>query len=106
MAKRQMSHQPKPIFRGQHQIRQVNKMTLEVAVTGASSEPIQWDDWGLAVMLDIAYPHPRDGELVEIRQAIRIRRDEQFSLRAGARAELVCWGVMPSGILRHPSFVR
>jgi ATP-dependent DNA ligase len=30
------------------------KVTLEVVVTGGSSEPIQWGDWGLAVMLDIA----------------------------------------------------
>ena len=42
MAKRQMSHQPKPIFRGKDQIRQVNKVTLEVIVTGGSPEPIQF----------------------------------------------------------------
>ena len=42
----------------------------------------------------------------EIRQAVRIRRDEPFSLSVGQRAELVCWGVMPSGMLRHPLFVR
>jgi hypothetical protein len=58
------------------------------------------------VPYDIAYTHPRDGKLVEIRQALRIRRDEPFSLREGERAELVCWGVMPSGMLRHPLFVR
>jgi hypothetical protein len=57
-------------------------------------------------MLGIAYTHPRDGKLVEIHQAVRIRRDEPFSLKAGERAELVCWGVMPSGMLRHPLFVR
>jgi hypothetical protein len=37
---------------------------------------------------------------------IRIRRDNTFTLRAGERAELVCWGVMPSGMLRHPLFLR
>src|SRR5262245_43027070 len=57
-------------------------------------------------MLDIAYTHPRDGKLIQIRQAIRIRRDEPFTLHAGERAELVGWGVMPSGMLRHPLFVR
>ena len=31
------------------------KVTLEVVVTGGSSEAIQWGDWGLAVMLEIAY---------------------------------------------------
>ena len=56
--------------------------------------------------IDIAYKHPRDGTLVEIRQAIRVRRDKSFSLNAGKRAELVCWGAMPSGMLRHPLFVR
>ena len=83
MAKRQMSHQPKPIFRATDQIRQVNKVTLEVIVTGGSSEPIRWGDWGLAVMLDFVYKHPRDEKLVEIHQAIRIRRDEPFTLHAG-----------------------
>jgi hypothetical protein len=82
------------------------KVTLEVIVTGGSSEPIQWGDWGLAVMIDIAYTNPRDGKLVEIRQAVRIRRDEPFTVHARQRAELVCWGVMPSGMLRHPLFVR
>ena len=82
------------------------KVTLEVVVTGGSSEPIPGGDWGLAVMLDNAYTHLRDGKLIEIRQAIRIRRDELFILHAGERTELVCWGVMPSGMLRHPLFVR
>jgi hypothetical protein len=57
-------------------------------------------------MLDIAYRHPRDGTLVEIRQAVRIRREEPFTLHGGQRAELVCWGVMPSGMLRHWLFVQ
>jgi hypothetical protein len=81
-------------------------MALEVVVIGGSSEPIIWGDWGLAVMLDIAYTHPRDGKVIQIRQAIRIRRDEPFILSTGERAELVCWGAMPSGTLRHPLFVR
>jgi hypothetical protein len=107
MAKRQMSHEPKPIFRVKDQIRQLKpKVTLEVIVTGGASEPIQWGDWGLAVMLDIAYTHPRDGKLIEIRQATRIRRDEPFTLHAGERAEVVCRDMMPSGMLRHPLFVR
>ena len=82
------------------------KVTLEVIVTGGSSEPIQSSDWGLAVMLDIAHKHPRDGKPIQIRQAIRIRRDEPFALSAGEQAELLCWGVMPSGMLRHPLFLR
>jgi hypothetical protein len=82
------------------------KITLETVVMGGSSEPITWGDWGLALMLDIACKHPRDGKVIQIHQAVRIRRDEPFSLQARERAELVCWGVMPSGMLRHPLFVR
>src|SRR5262245_10482045 len=52
------------------------KITLEIVVMGGSSEPITRGDWGLAVMLEIAYKHPRDGKLIQIRQAVRIRRDE------------------------------
>jgi hypothetical protein len=57
-------------------------------------------------MLDLAYTHPRDRKRIQIRQAIRIRRDEPFTLHAGEQAELVCWGVMPRRMLRHPLFVR
>jgi len=57
-------------------------------------------------MLGTAYTHPPDGKLVGIRQAVRIRRDEPFTLHEGEPGELVCWGVMPSGMLRHPLFVR
>ena len=56
--------------------------------------------------LEIAYKHPRNGKPTQIRQAIRIRRDEAFTIHAGERAELVCWGVTPSGMLRHPMFMR
>src|SRR5262249_29192422 len=70
------------------------KIVLEAILTGGSSEPITWGDWGLAVMLDVAYTHPRDEKVIQIRQAVRIRRDEPFTLSARARAELVCWGVI------------
>jgi hypothetical protein len=82
------------------------KVTLAAVVTGGSARPIPWGDWGMAVMLELRYGRPRTGDLVEIRQALRIRRDEPFDLRIGARAEIICWGVMPSGMLRHPRFVR
>jgi hypothetical protein len=38
------------------------RVTLEIVVMGGSSEPIQWGDWGLAVMLEIAYKQPPDGK--------------------------------------------
>jgi hypothetical protein len=82
------------------------KITLEAVVTGGSPTPSLWGDWGLAVMLELRYTHPRHGSPVDIRQAVRVQRDEPFKLDIGRRAELVCWGVMPSGMLRHPLFAR
>ena len=71
-------------------------------MTGGSAERIAWGDWGEAVMLEFRYTHPRTGADVEIRQAVRVPRDLPFALRIGERVPLVCWGVMPSGMLRHP----
>ena len=78
------------------------KLTLEVVVTGGSAERVRWGDWGEAVMLAFRYTHPRTGADVEIRQAVRVPRDLPFDLTIGERLALVCWGVMPSGMLRHP----
>jgi hypothetical protein len=41
-----------------------------------------------------------------IAQAVRVRREETFELRVGAQADLMCRGVVPSWLLRHPLFVR
>ena len=82
------------------------KLTLDVVVTGGSDERMAWGDWGEAVMLEFRYTHPRTGAEVEIRQAVRARRDLPFDLRIGERMALVCWGVMPSGMLRHPELAR
>ena len=38
------------------------------------------------------------------RAAVRVPWGETFELRPGARAEILCWGVMPSGRLGHPLF--
>jgi hypothetical protein len=35
----------------------------------------------------------------------RIARQQPFELKVGARASVVCWDVMPSGMLRHPLFL-
>lgn len=82
------------------------KLTLDVIVTGGSAERMAWSDWGEAVMLELEYAHPRTGRRTQIRQAVRIARHELFELKTGASASLVCWGVMPSGMLRHPLFLR
>jgi ATP-dependent DNA ligase len=81
------------------------KLTLDVKVTGGSGERIAWGDWGEAVMLELAYKHPRTGKLTKIRQAVRIARQQPFELKVDAKASVVCWGVMPSGMLRHPLFL-
>jgi hypothetical protein len=49
---------------------------------------------------ELRYTHPRSGADVEIRKAVRVPRDRPFDLRTGERLPLVCWGVMPSGMLR------
>jgi hypothetical protein len=82
------------------------ELTLDVKVTGGSAERIAWGDWGEAVMLKLVYKQPRTGKLMRIRQAVRIARRQPFELRMGARASVVCWGVMPRGMLRHPLFLR
>jgi hypothetical protein len=57
-------------------------------------------------MLAFRYTHSQTGADVEIRQAVRVPRDLPFDVRIGARAALICWGVMPSGMLRHPVLVE
>jgi hypothetical protein len=53
-------------------------------------------------MLAFRYTHPRTGADVEIRQAVRVSRGEPLDVQIGQPAELICWGGMPSGMLRHP----
>ncbi len=50
-------------------------------------------------MLEFSYTHPRTGAEMEICQAIRVPRGEPFEVKTGQRVEVVCWGVMPSGML-------
>jgi ATP-dependent DNA ligase len=82
------------------------KLTLEVTVTGGTGELVPWGDWGVASWLDLAYRHPRTGALIQNREAVRVPRGEDIAGRIGGRAELVCWGVMPSDMLRHPFLLR
>ena len=55
-------------------------------------------------MLELAYKHPRTGKRTQIRQAVGIARQQPFELKVGAEASVMCWGVMPSGMLRHRCF--
>jgi hypothetical protein len=82
------------------------KLEIEVLVTGGSDHLIPWGDWGVAVNLELAYSHPRTDAPIAIRQAVRVSREQPFELRTGHSANLLCWGVMPSGMLRHPVLIR
>lgn len=59
-----------------------------------------------AVMLELSYKHPRTAKRTPIRQAVRIALHEPFELKTRKRAQARVLGVMPSGMLRHPLFVR
>ena len=78
-----------------------HKLTLDVTVTGRSDQRIASGDWGEAVMLELAYKHPRTGKRTD--QAGRPRPSPSALPVEGGR--LVCWGVMPSGMPRHPLFL-
>jgi ATP-dependent DNA ligase len=65
------------------------KLSLDVFVTGGSTDRIRWGDWGDVVMLAFRYTHPRTGAEIEIRQAVRVSRDLPFDLKNGERAALV-----------------
>jgi len=41
-----------------------------------------------------------------IDELVRVPQPDGFSVKPGATAAVLCWGVMPSGRLRHPHFVR
>ena len=57
---------------------------------------------GRALHRELRYTHPRTGADMEVRHAVRVPRDLPFDLKIGEHVELVCWGVMASGMLRHP----
>ena len=61
---------------------------------GSSAKRTACGDGGEALMLELAYEHPRNGNPMHIRQAVRIARAQPFELRIGGHAELVCWGVI------------
>jgi hypothetical protein len=52
------------------------------------------------VVLAFAYTDPRTAERVTVEQAVRVIGDN--SIPGLGPAAIRCWGVMPSGLLRHP----
>jgi len=60
--------------------------------------------WSVA-KVRLGYTHPRSGALTTIDELVRVIDPEGWTLRLG-EADVLCWGVMPSGRLRHPAFVE
>ena len=81
-----------------------HRLTLRVQVLGGSPDLIKWGDWGWAARVQLAYTHPRTGALTTIEELVRVTDPDGWALRLG-EADVLCWGVLPSGRLRHPVFV-
>ena len=65
----------------------IHLLMLCERLTNWSAERIVW---GEAVMLKLAYKHPRTGKRTQIRQAVRIACNQPFELKVGRRASVVC----------------
>jgi ATP-dependent DNA ligase len=76
------------------------RLELVVEVLRAGAALIRWGDWGWAAVLAFAYTHPRTGGRVTVEQAVRVVGDT--GIPQPGPATVRCWGVMPSGLLRHP----
>jgi ATP-dependent DNA ligase len=82
------------------------RLVIDVLVEDGDSELVRWGDWGWAAKLRLTYTHPRNGIRGTIDELVRIPDRDNFELRRGARADVLCWGILrPSGRLRHPVFV-
>lgn len=68
-------------------------------------ELVRWGDWGQACVMVLAYHDPRTGERVTVEQAIRVPGSDDGAPGRGP-AKIICWGVLRSGLLRHPVLVR
>lgn len=53
----------------------------------------------------VRYRDPRSGELVTVEQAVRVSGADEWAPRRGP-AEILCWGVLRSGLLWHPGLLR
>jgi hypothetical protein len=79
-------------------------LTLRVQVLDGSPALVKWDEWGHAAKVRLAYTHPRTGALTTIDELVRVTDPEGWALHL-SEADVLCWGVQPSGRLRHPVFV-
>jgi ATP-dependent DNA ligase len=78
-----------------------HKLTLTVEVLHCADQLVRWDDWGMACVMAFAYRHPRTGELVTVEQAVRVPYSADWKPQRGP-CQTLCWGVLRSGLLRHP----
>lgn len=67
---------------------------------------MRWGDWGWAVRLTLTYEHPHTRRRVRIDEIVRVPQPDDFTIRAGEQGEVLCWGFLPNGRLRHPVWVR
>jgi bifunctional non-homologous end joining protein LigD len=81
-----------------------HRLTLRVQVLDGSPALVKWGDRGWAAKVRLAYTHPRTGALTTIDELVRVTDPDGWALRLG-QADVLCWGVLPSGRLRQPVFV-
>ena len=82
-----------------------HRFTFRVQILDGSPALVRWGDWGWAARVQLAYTHPRTGALTTIEELVRVTDPDGWELRLG-EADVSCWGVLPSGRLRHPVFVE
>jgi hypothetical protein len=79
-----------------------HRLTLRARLLDGEPELVKWGDCGRAARLRLRYRHPRSGATTTIGELVRVPAPDTFELRKGARISLPCWGILPSGRLRHP----
>jgi bifunctional non-homologous end joining protein LigD len=94
-----------PGVRTPHWLKVKQRLTLRVRVIAGEPDVIKWGEWGWAARVRLAYTHPRTGARTTIDELVRVMDPEAWALRRGP-ADVLCWGVLPSGRLRHPMFVN
>jgi hypothetical protein len=82
-----------------------HRLTLAVEVLQFAPDLVRWGDWGRACVMAVAYRDPRTGEPVTVEQAARVPHADEWRPRLGP-AEVLCWSVLRSGLLRHPLLAR
>src|SRR5262245_27513745 len=81
------------------------KVPLRVRVLEGTPDLVRWGDWGWAARVRLTYTHPRTDVRITIYELVRVPDPETWTLRR-APADVLCWGILPSGRLRHPVWLR